>query len=128
MITGHKQGRTLTLDRGRALPGEEHPILVDAGKWRSALPEDAWPREFPVDGIIWRQDVFGVAERWREGRAGARELLAATLMWFHGSHPHGRGRARSSLAGDRSGARLEAALEPIRTEHPSHSDLRMSYI
>lgn len=103
-------------------------MIVDGGKWRSALPEDAWPRDFPVGGLVWRQDVFDVAERWRDERADARQLLAATLMWFHGPSPNGRRRALRTLSGDPSGARLEAVLESIRKPHPSPSDLRTSYV
>lgn len=103
-------------------------MLVDAGKWRSALPEEAWPREFPLDGIVWRQDVFRVAARWREDRADARQLLAATLMWFHGPSASGRRRALRTLAGDPTGARLEAVLEPLRKERPTPADMRMSYV
>ena len=116
------------LDRARALPGEERPAAVDAVKWRAALPEDAWPRGFPLDGVVWRRDVFAVAERWRAGRAGARELLAATLMWLHAANPHGRRRALRTLGGDPSGARLETVLAAVRTEHPGAADLRASYV
>lgn len=126
MINGAKQ-RT-TLDRTRALPGEERPVAVDGGKWRSALPEDAWPREFPVHGAVWRQDVFAVAALWREGRADARQLLAATLMRQQGANPHGRRRALRTLAGDPSGARLEAVLERVRKDSPTPADLRAAYV
>jgi hypothetical protein len=101
---------------------------VDAAKWRAALPEDAWPREFPVDGLVWRQDVFAVAERWRDNRATARQLLAATLMWYYGAAPHGRRRALRTLGGDPSGARIEAVLLDLRKERPTPADLRNSYI
>lgn len=101
---------------------------MDAGKWRSALPEEAWPRDFPLDGVVWRQDVFRVADLWREDRADAHQVLAATLMWFHGPSAGGRRRAVRTLSGDPTGARLDAVLEPLRKDRPTPADLRMSYV
>ena len=91
MRAGDKRGRS-TLDRTRALPGESQAVEFDVGRWRAALPEDAWPRHFPEHGRVWRQDVFAVAHRWREGRATARQLTAAALMWHYGSTSAGRRR------------------------------------
>jgi hypothetical protein len=83
MINVHFRWRSarrpqVELDRSRALPGEPGPTLLDVGRWRAALPEEVWPRQFPSDGQLWRRDVFAVAYRWRDGHAGARELLAAS--------------------------------------------------
>jgi hypothetical protein len=115
-------------DRSRALPGEPGPSLVDAGRWRAALPEDAWPSQFPTDGQVWRRDVFAVAYRWRDGEATARQLLGATLMWTHADSPHGRRRALRTLADDSTGERTEQALDVLRNERLSIADLRAAYL
>jgi hypothetical protein len=103
-------------------------VPIPVTKWRSALPEDAWPAGFPKSGHVWRRDVFDVAERWRSGRSGARQLLAATLMWTYGEQAGGRRRAVRALAGDPSGALLEAALQHVRTDRPRMVDLRAAYL
>jgi|GEM_PF-6600001 len=113
--------------RSRALPGEGPPTRLDAGRWRAALPEDTWPSGFPVDGLVWRRDVFAVAERWQTGRAGSRQLLAATLMWG-ASGKSARRRAARTLADDPYGARLDRALNPLRNERNSIVRLRDAYI
>jgi hypothetical protein len=115
------------LDRARALPGERRAVEVDTGRWRPALPEDAWPRRFPEDGRVWRQDVFAVAQRWRDGRSTARQLTAAVLMWHYGSTSSGRRRTVRTLADDPSGARIEAVLHGLRGEQPTPGDLRGAY-
>src|SRR4051812_7781369 len=116
------------IDRSRALPGEDRPVPVPVAKWRSALPDDAWPDGFPKSGHVWRQDVFAVAERWRDGRAGARQLLAATLMWSYGEQAVGRRRTVRALAADPAGELLEAALAPLRADRPSMTGLRSAYL
>lgn len=122
-----KRGRT-TLDRERALPGEDRPIAVPIGKWRAVLPSDAWPVGFPENGFAWRQDVFDVADRWREDGAGARQLLAATLMWTHGEQAAGRRRAVRTLAADPTGDQLESALLGLRDARPGMTDFRGAYL
>lgn len=122
-----RRGRT-TLDRGRALPGEDRPIAVPIGKWRSVLPADAWPVGFPESGFAWRQDVFDVADRWREDGAGARQLLAATLMWTYGEQAAGRRRAVRTLAADPTGDQLESALLGLRGERPGMTEFRGAYL
>lgn len=126
MRAGDKKGRS-TLDRTRALPGETRAVEVDAGRWRAALPEDAWPRHFPEHGRVWRQDVFAVARRWREGRATARQLTAASLMWHYGPASSGRRRTVRTLSDDPSGGRIEAVLHGLRAEQPTPGDLRRAY-
>lgn len=103
-------------------------MAVDTRKWRPALPEDAWPRDFPLDPTVWRQDVFAVADRWRAGGASARQLLAATLMWTYGAESYGRRRTARALAGDPTGVRLEGALQPLRSETPGMVELRGAYL
>ncbi len=120
-------------DHSRALPGERRPVIVPIGKWRAALPSDAWPTGFPEHGspehgFVWRQDVFDVARRWREDGAGARQLLAATLMWTHGEQAAGRRRAVHTLAGDPTGERLESALLGLRHESPGMAEFRGAYL
>src|SRR4051812_21838380 len=107
MRAGDRRGRS-TLDRTRALPGETQAVELDVARWRAALPPDVWPRHFPEHGRVWRQDVFAVADRWREGRATARQLTAAVLMWHYGATSAGRRRTARTLADDPSGARIEA--------------------
>jgi hypothetical protein len=116
------------LDRTRALPGEDRPVPVPIPKWRAALGDDDWPPGFPKSGHVWRSDVFDIARRWREDRATARQLLAATLMWTYGEHPAGRRRAVRALAGDPTGDLLEAALAPLRGDRPLMTDLRAAYL
>lgn len=116
------------LDRSRALPGEDRPVPVPVTKWRAALPDEAWPAGFPKSGHVWRQDVFDVAERWREGRASARQLLAAVLMWTYGEQAGGRRRAVRALAGDSDGVLLETALAGLRGDRPRMTDLRGAYL
>ena len=116
------------MDRTRALPGEDRPVPVPIAKWRAALPEDAWPPGFPKRGQVWRQDVFDVADRWRADQAGARQVLAATLMWTYGEQSGGRRRAVRALAGDPSGVLLKSALLELRCEQPTMSALRGAYL
>jgi hypothetical protein len=117
-----------SLDRSRALPGEDCPAVVHAGKWRAALPENCWPRRFPVDGYVWRRDVFDVAEKWRAGRAGERHLLAAVLMWQADGSAAARRHALRTLADDPNGARTRAGLAPLRAERVGCADLREAYL
>jgi hypothetical protein len=116
------------LDRSRALPGEGRPVAVPGTKWRAALPDDAWPTGFPKSGHVWRQDVFDVTERWRAGRATARQLLAATLMWTYGEESVGRRRALRVLEADPGGELIESALAPLRGDRPTMLDLRTAYL
>lgn len=116
------------MDRTRALPGEDRPVPIPIAKWRSSLPDDAWPPGFPKSGHVWRQDVFDVADRWRTAGATARQLLAATLMWTYGEQSGGRRRAVRALAGDPSGALLESALLELRRDQPTMSGLRGAYL
>ena len=122
-----KRGRT-GVDRARALPGERSPVPVATVKWRAALPEDAWPRDFADSGCLWRADVFAVADQWRIGVASARSLLAATLMWTYGEQPGGRRRTVRALAGDPSGELLETALLGLRGDRPGVARLRGAYL
>ncbi|HEX3610938.1 MAG TPA: hypothetical protein VHU88_04565 [Sporichthyaceae bacterium] len=115
-------------DRRRALPGEGDPTRLDAGRWRAALPEDAWPADFPTDGAVWRRDVFAVAARWRMRRATSRQLLAAVLMWSQGSAKHGRRQALRILANDPTGHRLDTALSRLRSTDPTISDMRTAFL
>src|SRR3954465_14439578 len=126
MRAGDRRGRS-TLDRTRALPGETQAVGVDVARWRAALPEDAWPPHFPSHGSVWRQDVFAVAQRWREGRATARQLTAAALMWHYGATSSGRRRTVRTLADDPTGIRIEAVLHGLHLEQPTPGDLRKAY-
>lgn len=121
-----RRGRTLT--RARALPGEDRPVSIPVAKWRAALPADVWPSGFPENGYAWRQDVFDVAELWRADLAGARQLLAATLMWTFGDQSNGRRRATRILAGDPAGDLLEAALLGLRGDRPGMTEFRGAYL
>lgn len=116
------------VDRTRALPGEDRPVPIPVTKWRAALPRDAWPTGFPKSGHVWRQDVFDVADRWRDDRAITRQLLAATLMWTYGEASGGRRRAVRALAGDPSGALLGFALQGLAGDRPRVTDLRAAYL
>ncbi len=116
------------VDRHRGLPGEAGPVPVPVTRWRSTLPSDAWPAGFPKSGFVWRQDVFDVTERWREDRASARQLLAATLMWTFGEQAGGRRRAVRALAGDPTGELLENALLGLRGDRPGMTQLRGAYL
>lgn len=116
------------VDRTRALPGEHLPAEVNAGKWRAALPEDCWPRRFPTDGHVWRGDVFEVAAMWRAGRASARHLLAATLMWQANGSAAARRHAVRTLADDPDGDRTERGLRGLRAERLGSADLRTAYL
>ncbi|MEU9738493.1 hypothetical protein AB0E12_04760 [Micromonospora chersina] len=110
-----------------ALPGEPKPVTVHIEKWRAALPPDAWPDGFPEVGSVWRRDVFAVAEAWRAGEAGPRQLLSAVLMWGYGPIGYGPWRAARSLEGDPDGKRLVHALEGLRAPAPDEDDLRTAY-
>jgi hypothetical protein len=116
------------VDRSRALPGEDRPPVVHAGKWRGSLPEDCWPRRFPTEGYVWRRDVFEVAAKWRADRATARHLLAAVLMWQSDGSPTARRHALRTLADDPTGARTEAALRVLRSDRIGPADLRSAYL
>jgi hypothetical protein len=116
------------VDSSRALPGEWFPTQLDAGRWRAALSEDAWPRSFPLDGLVWRSDVFAIADRWRSGGATSRQLLAATLMWAGGEFRAARRHAVVTLADDPFGSRLDAVLEPLRLEQLTSAELRGVYL
>jgi hypothetical protein len=120
--------RSAEPDRRRALPGEGEPTRLDPGRWRAALPEDAWPRDFPVDGEVWRRDVFGVAARWRMHRATSRQLLSAVVMWSSGSAKQGRRQAGRILADDPQGHRLDIALHRLRIAEPTISDMRTAFL
>lgn len=115
-------------DRSRALPGEDRPALVHAGKWRAALPENCWPRRFPTDGHVWRRDVFDVAAQWRAGRASERQLLAAVLMWQADGSAAARRHALRTLADDPFGHRTAQALAPLRHDRIGCADLRAAYL
>lgn len=119
---------TESVDRTRALPGEDLPAEVNAGKWRAALPEDCWPRRFPADGSVWRSDVFEVAAAWRAGRANARHLLAATLMWQANGSVAARRHALRTLADDPDGDRTERGLRGLRADRLGSADLRTAYL
>jgi hypothetical protein len=124
----HSTRRPVESDRRRALPGEGACTRLDAGRWRAALPEDAWPPDFPVDGEVWRRDVFAVANRWRLHRATSRQLLAATLMWSIGSAKHARRQATRILADDPFGHRLDTALGRLRSDAPTISEMRSAFL
>ena len=109
------------------LPGETAPIRVDVGRWRAALPSDAWPDDFPVTGDVWRRDVFAVADAYRAGSASTRQLLTAVLVWGYGPIGYGPWRAAKSLGGDPGGDRLAHALEEVSAPAPDEEALRTAY-
>ena len=111
----------------KALPGEVCAITVDVDRWRSALPETAWPEGFAADSKVWRQDVFDVAERWRRGEATALQLAAASLAWGLGITGYGRRRTRDVLDQDPDGSRLAISIEGLRDERPTEADLLDAY-
>nr|WP_146231133.1 hypothetical protein [Micromonospora sp. 4G51] len=96
-------------------------------KWRRALPDDAWPEGFPESGVVWRRDVFAVAESWRSEVATPRQLLAAALMWGYGLNGYGPWRAVKALNGDQHGERLTRALDGLRADHPTLEDSRAAF-
>ncbi|RKN58191.1 hypothetical protein D7193_06275 [Micromonospora costi] len=103
-------------------------MAVQVGRWRTALPPDAWPAGFPETGVVWRRDVFAVADAWRAGEAGPRQLLSAVLMWGYGPIGYGPWRAARSLEADPDGTRLAYALEGLRAPAVPHEDvLRTAY-
>lgn len=113
-------------DRDRALPGESS-ICVDVERWRDALPADAWAGGLGVRDV-YRADVFDVASRWRAGEVSSRALAAAALAWGFGPVGYGRFRTRLILEGDPNGERLDAALQGLRSEAPSESDLAGAFV
>ncbi|MEV1330900.1 hypothetical protein AB0J20_15130 [Micromonospora costi] len=118
----------MTESTNPALPGESAPMAVQVGRWRTALPPDAWPAGFPETGLVWRRDVFAVADAWRAGEAGPRQLLSAVLMWGYGPIGYGPWRAARSLEADPDGTRLAYALEGLRAPAVPHEDvLRAAY-
>jgi hypothetical protein len=71
--------------------------------------------------------VFAVADRWREGRATARQLTAAALMWHYGPAAAGRRRTVRTLGDDPTGVRIVAVLYGLRVDQPTPADLRRAY-
>lgn len=97
-----------------ALPGEPGPITVPLERFRPGLPADTWPAGLPDGGVLWRRDVFAVAEAWHAGKSTARQLTLAALLWGFGRTAYGPHRTKEILAADPDGTRLEAALAPLR--------------
>jgi len=112
---------------GLALPGELGPITVPIARFRDRVPDDAWP-PLPEGGVLWRRDVFAVADAWRNGTCSSRQLTAVTLMWGFGRTAYGPYRTGVVLSGDPDGARLDIGLEPLRAAHLSENDLRAIYV
>ncbi|NJP32068.1 8-oxoguanine DNA glycosylase OGG fold protein [Micromonospora thermarum] len=110
-----------------ALPGELAAITVHIDRWRAALPPDAWPGGFLETGVVWRRDVFAVADTWRAGEATPRQLLSAVLMWGYGPIGYGPWRTARSLEGDPDGTRLARALDGLRGPIPDEDVLRTAY-
>jgi hypothetical protein len=111
-----------------ALPGEPGPITVPLGRYRSQLPADTWPAGLPDVGVLWRRDVFAIADAWRAGTSTAQQLTVAALLWGFGPTAYGPHRTQQILAGDPDGARLEAALAPLRAGHLDADQLREVYV
>ncbi|MGN9778797.1 8-oxoguanine DNA glycosylase OGG fold protein [Micromonospora sp. H33] len=108
-----------------ALPGELAAVTVHIDRWRAALPPDAWPGRFPETGVVWRRDVFAVADAWRAGEATPRQLLSAVLMWGYGPIGYGPWRTARSLEGDPDGTRH--ALDGLRAPILDEDVLRTAY-
>jgi len=117
----------MTQPYDRALPGEVSPITVHIDRWRTALPPDAWPDGFPDTGLVWRRDVFAVAQAWHAGRSSTRQLLVAVLMWGYGPIGYGPWRTLRSLEADPDGKRLAYALEGLRAPVRDEETLRIAY-
>lgn len=117
----------MTVTTTDALPGELVGITVHIDRWRPALPSDAWPEGFPETGVVWRRNVFAVADAWRAGDATPRQLLTAVLMWGYGPIGYGPWRTARSLDGDPDGTRLAHALDPLRAPIPDEEVLRTAY-
>ncbi len=117
----------MTAATTEARPGEPAGIIVHIDRWRPALPPDAWPTGFPTTGVVWRRDVFAVAEAWRRGDATPRQLLSAVLMWGYGPIGYGPWRTARSLEGDADGVRLARALDPLRAAAPGEEVLATAY-
>ncbi|MER7889287.1 hypothetical protein ABTX15_05630 [Micromonospora sp. NPDC094482] len=102
-------------------------MTVHLGRWRDVLPPNAWPTGFPETGVVWRRDVFTVAEAWRAGDASARQLLAAALMWGYGPIGYGPWRTARSLEGDPDGTRLAHALDGLQAPTLNEDGLQAAY-
>jgi len=103
---------------------------VDRAKYAEMCRKcEAWPAGWKDAGRdrIWRSDVFEVAARWQRGHAPARHLLAATLVWGHGTNGYGPVRTGWSLATPDVDARLDAALMDIRSASPDPDALVAAY-
>ncbi|MBM0233869.1 hypothetical protein JNW91_19645 [Micromonospora sp. STR1_7] len=107
--------------------GEQAPVTVRVDRWRAGLPPDAWPDSLPSTGVIWRSDVFAVADAYRAGSASVRQLLTAVLVWGYGPIGYGPWRAARSLGADPEGERLAYALEEVSTPAPDEEALRTAY-
>jgi hypothetical protein len=118
---------TVQLSEDLTVPGEAAPITINVGRWREALPPDAWPPDFPMTGDVWRRDVFAVADAYRAGTASARQLLTAVLAWGYGPIGYGPWRANKSLDGDPDGKRLAYALEETVVAAPDEEALWTAY-
>ncbi|MTD54448.1 8-oxoguanine DNA glycosylase OGG fold protein [Amycolatopsis pithecellobii] len=98
-----------------ALPGEPAPIPVDAARWKSLVPLGMWPHGFASSGLVWRRDVFAVAERWRAGQIPATHLAVAALAWGYGIRGYGPYRTARILRHERAARHLDEALTGLRT-------------
>ncbi|MET8362208.1 hypothetical protein ABZU53_01375 [Micromonospora sp. NPDC005194] len=117
----------MQVTEGVLVPGEQVPVTVRVDRWRVGLPPDAWPDSLPSTGVIWRRDVFAVAEAYRAGSASARQLLAAVLAWAYGPIGYGPWRAARSLAADPQGSRLAYAIEGVSGPAPDDDALGRAY-
>jgi hypothetical protein len=100
---------------------------VNLARWRQQIPADAWPDGLPSADVLWRHDVFRVADGWRAGRQGPRSLLTAACLWGYGRRGYGLARTLAVLAADPDGGKLEHNLAPLREGCPAEDDFRDAY-
>jgi hypothetical protein len=113
------------------LPGEPGASEVNAEKYAQHLAiHDAWPQGWPElwreAGLVWRADLFDVAEAWRGGSVPTRHLLGAVCAWGHGKRGYGPWRTGKSLDVSDLDRRLEA-LDPLRSERVTTAQLVTSF-
>ena len=81
------------------------------------LPQHAWPTGFPTARQAWRNGVFAVAGRWRQGQVPAAQLLSAALMWGYGVG-YGPRRSERLFATPGLDKRLNLVLDSLREIGP----------